>query len=241
MRAFLNFTRVASWFKTALTREGDASAAIPCTPPGGAGRPAGRPVLFSALFAASLLAGCATTPPSNQENACAIFAEKRSWWDAVRDTERRWGASPALQLAFIKQESSFDADARPKRGRFLFVFPGARPSSAYGYAQATDPTWERYKRDRGGRFAQRDSFRDASDFIGWYVKQTRRHTGVRINDPYRQYLAYHEGWSGYKSGSWRRKGELKRIARRVADRTDRYDRQLKGCRKRLSRRFLGIL
>lgn len=184
------------------------------------------------------LGACATTPPGNPDNACAIFSDKRGWWDAVRDAERRWGIKPHVTLAIIRQESSFDSDARPPRGRFLFVFPGARPSSAYGYAQALDSTWEEYKSETGRRFVSRDSFDDAADFIGWYAKTANARANVPINDPRALYLAYHEGPGGYQRGTYRSKGWLMDVAAKVDRNAATYERQLRTCRRSLERRFL---
>lgn len=181
------------------------------------------------------LTACAIGPPRNPNNACAIFAERRGWWDAVRDSERRWGVPPHIQLAIIQRESSFVADARPDRRKILFVIPWRRPSSAYGYAQAVDPTWDRYKRAANRPRADRDSFRDAADFVGWYGRQSARQSGIAVTDAYNQYLAYHEGWGGFNRGSYRGDGRLQRAARGVANQAARYERQIAGCRRDLRR------
>ncbi|MCG8441677.1 MAG: transglycosylase SLT domain-containing protein [Caulobacterales bacterium] len=199
-----------------------------------------RPRSLAALAAGLALSACATSPPDNPDNACAIFSEKPGWWDAARDAERRWNVPASVQLAIIRQESGFDDDARPPRGRFLFIFPGRRPSSAYGYAQAIDSTWESYKKDTGRRFARRDRFRDASDFVGWYANRSRRLSGIALTDARHQYLAYHEGQAAYNRGSWRRKDWLISTAHAVSRTASRYERQLDSCRKRLNRRFLFL-
>ncbi len=190
-------------------------------------------------IAAALLAlgACSTTPPSNPDNACAVFSQKRSWWDAVRDSERRWGVPPHVQLAIIRQESAFDHNARPDRTKLLWVVPWKRPSSAYGYPQATDQTWEQYKEETGRRFASRDSFSDSADFVGWYGAKSAEIVGAPKTDARRQYLAYHEGWGGYRQGTYQRKGWLVRVARDVDAQADLYARQLSGCRRDLNRRF----
>lgn len=189
----------------------------------------------AALFLALFAIACASDPPSNPSNACAIFSEKRGWWDAVRDSERRWGVPPHVQLAIIHQESAFEADARPDRRKFLFIFPGPRPSSAYGYAQAIDATWAQYQESTGRRNADRDRFRSAADFVGWYGAQSRRRSGIALDDTYRQYLAYHEGHGGYNRGSYRNNRQLKRVARNVSAQARRYERQLRGCEDDLGR------
>ena len=83
-----------------------------------------------ALACALFLTGCATPPPDQVYNACLILEDNRSWWRELQRTERRWGVSPGTQLAILKRESSFNANARPARTRLLGFIPGRRPSSA---------------------------------------------------------------------------------------------------------------
>jgi len=82
------------------------------------------------------------------------------------------------------------------------------------------------------RWAKRDRFGDASDFIGWYMDRTEKANGIAKHDARNQYLAYHEGHTGYTRGSWRNKSWLVRVADSVADRAAMYDRQLRSCRRR---------
>ena len=82
---------------------------------------------------------CSSSLPANMGDVCSIFAERNSWYRAARAAEERWQAPIALDMAIIYQESSFRA--RPERERFLLVFLGARPPSAFGYAQALESTW----------------------------------------------------------------------------------------------------
>jgi len=178
--------------------------------------------------------GCAT-PPRRPGDLCAVFEEKRDWYRAAAGTHERWGVPEPVQLAIIFQESSFRARARPPRRRLLGFLPGPRPSTAYGYGQATDATWGRYRRDVGRPGADRDDFADVSDFIGWYADEVQQRTGVPRDDAFRLYLAYHEGPGGYRRGTWRDKAWLQRVARRVASRAGRYEHQLAGCRERLER------
>ena len=81
-------------------------------------------------------------------------------------------------------------------------------SSAYGYAQALEGTWDDYRADTGRRGADRDDFADSSDFIGWYMSGATRVNGMPLHDAYNQYLAYHEGKAGYARGSYRAKAWL---------------------------------
>lgn len=189
------------------------------------------------IFALALaVAGCATpTPPQRVDNACAIFAEKPDWWRTVKHTERRWDVSPGLVLAIVRQESSFTHDARPpRRGGFLF-FPGERPSSAFGYAQALDGTWAQYQAATGSALAARDNFEHAVDFIGWYTAESRRRLRLDRDDYQAHYLAYHEGHGGFSRGTHRSKAWLLTVAARVGRTARAYGDQLKGCEGRLNR------
>jgi len=176
-----------------------------------------------------VVAGCATAPPENVENICAIFEEKSRWYKAAKKSEERWGTPIHVQLSIIRQESSFQFDARPPRGKVLGFIPWRRPSNAYGYAQALDSTWAWYKDDTGRRFADRDDFADAIDFVGWYTNMSAEKVGISKWDPYNQYLAYHEGQAGWQRKTWRNKRWLKDTARRVDHRAKEWGAQLSRC------------
>ncbi|WBQ13970.1 hypothetical protein L2D00_04615 [Hyphomonadaceae bacterium BL14] len=187
------------------------------------------------LAAALALTGCASRPPEQAHDACLLLEDNRSWWRALQRTERRWGITPGVQLAILKRESSFNARARPARQRLLGIVPRGRPSSAYGYAQALDTTWEWYQRDSGNRRARRTDFADAVDFVGWYSQKSRQLSSIGLDDPYNLYLAYHEGHTGFNRATYRGKDWLIGAARQVERDARQYDRQLAGCR-RLQRR-----
>lgn len=188
------------------------------------------------LLAVMLVAGCATRPPADVDNLCAIFDEKKGWYEDARDATKRWGTPVPVAMAIIHQESRFDAKAKPPRKRILGVIPGPRPSDSYGYSQALKSTWKSYQRSAGRYGADRDDFADAVDFVGWYNLQSQRRNGIARDDAYRLYLAYHEGHGGYARGSYRDKDWLQRVARKVSDRSLRYGKQLAGCRERLEAR-----
>ena len=176
------------------------------------------------------LGGCAVSPPRNTENACQMLAEKPGWYDAVSDAADSWDVSEGLILSFIRQESSFVADAKPPRTKILWVFPGPRASSAYGYPQAKEGTWSDYRSDTSSYLAERDNFRDAADFVGWYVDRAYRIAGIPKSDPYRHYLAYHEGVGGFQRGTFKSKRWLMGVAKRVDQKARSYDNQLASCR-----------
>ena len=200
-------------------------------------------IKLSVLGAAGawLLTGCATNPPSNADDLCAIFDEKSGWYKAAAKSHNRWGSSIPVMMAFAHQESSFRAKARPPRKKILGFIPWRRPASAYGFAQATNDTWTAYRKSTGHWSADRDNFADAMDFVGWYNEQSKRQSNIVKTDAYHLYLAYHEGHGGFNRRSFARKKWLKDVARKVATRSDRYAGQLATCEKRLKRGWLSRL
>lgn len=185
-----------------------------------------------ALILILLVSSCGSgnyAPPRDLDNACAIVSERPTYLRAMKRTERRWGVPIAVQMATIYQESKFVGNARTPRQFALGVIPMGRQSSAYGYSQALDGTWEEYQRLEGGRGARRDDIHDATDFMGWYFNETARELGIPKNDAQRQYLAYHEGRNGYRRGSHNRKGWLLTVSKNVAERAILYDTQLRAC------------
>ncbi len=198
------------------------------------GKAATRRGLYLLLPAAALLAtGCASPPPPDVSNACAILEDRGAWYHAAIKAQKRWNMPVALTLAFIHQESSFKANARPERKKLFGFIPWKRPTSAYGYAQATDAAWKQYKKETGRWFVRRNSFADAVDFMGWYNNKSVKTLGISPNDAYNLYLAYHEGWNGYRKKSYLKKSWLPPVARKVQKRMRTYERQLASCADRL--------
>ena len=185
------------------------------------------------------LSACTSkAPPKNTTDVCQIFKEKYSWYKAAKKTEKRWKIPVSVSMAIIKQESSFIADARPQRTKLLGFIPWKRVTSARGYAQAVDETWEMYLKDRGGWFVARNDFEDAVDFIGWYNYKTHKQLNISMTNARALYLAYHEGRGGYKRGSYRTKPWLLSVADKVQRNANRYDAQYQGCKKKLGKRFI---
>ena len=182
-----------------------------------------------------LTSACATSPPKDVSDACEIFEEKDDWYDSAKDAYEKWGVPVHVQLAIIHQESRFQHDAKPPRQKLLGVIPWTRPSSAYGYAQSKDSTWDWYKDKTGNRWADRDDFDDAVDFVGWYCNTSHRMLGISKWDAYNQYLAYHEGHGGYKRKTYRKKKWLIKTAHRVQGNAKRYSAQLSRCEDELDR------
>jgi len=189
-----------------------------------------RQVLLATLLV-GLVAGCATQPPRNQHDLCAVFTEYPEWYDYAKAAERVWGTPAHILMAFVRHESAYRADARPPFEWFLFI-PLGRASSARGYAQAQDPVWQEYRDERGRWFRGRADMEDALDFVGWYNDRSHQRLGISKWDPKRLYLAYHEGHAGYRSGSYRNKPQLLRISDRVDHTAREYGAQLRRCEER---------
>ncbi len=189
-------------------------------------------ILF-VLLGVLLLASCgggSKQPPSRLNDACSIAREKPDYIKAFKKTERKWGVPVHVQMATIYQESRYRHDARTPHRYVLGVIPMGRQSSAFGYSQALDGTWEEYQRETGKRRAKRDRIRDASDFIGWYMNKSHERNGINLGDTRNQYLAYHEGHTGYARGSYNQKSWLLNVASDVDARANLYQAQLAGCR-----------
>ena len=187
---------------------------------------------FALLPLVLALGACvgSATPPRNVDNACAIIEERPYYLSAMQATEANWGVPIAVQMATIYHESSFVSNARTPRRYALGVIPAGRQSSAFGYSQALDGTWDEYRDDTDRRFARRTDISDATDFMGWYMTNTLERNGIPLHDARNQYLAYHEGHTGYARGSYNSKPWLIRIAGEVATRAQTYQLQLASCR-----------
>ncbi|NIZ61879.1 lytic transglycosylase [Sedimentitalea sp. CY04] len=190
--------------------------------------------IMSAMIALLIMASCGgghKSPPRNLDNACSIITQKPDYLKAFKATERRWGVPTHVQMATIYHESRYRADARTPHKYVLGIIPMGRVSSAYGFSQALDGTWEEYQREAGRRSSKRDRISHATDFIGWYMNKTREKNDIALSDARNQYLAYHEGHTGYARGSYRSKSWLLGVADKVAARADMYQAQLANCRK----------
>lgn len=185
---------------------------------------------------ALLLAACSSkqefSAPRELNNACAIVNERPQYLTATRNAERRWGIPVPVQMAIIHAESRFIGDARTPVRYTLGVIPMGRQSSAFGYSQALDRTWEEYQQETGNRRARRENINDATDFIGWYSQKSLQRNGIALTDARNLYLAYHEGHTGFARGSYNAKPWLLNVASGVASRAAMYDSQLRSCRRR---------
>ena len=91
--------------------------------------------LFALLiFSFLVLHGCASKPPSQQENICSIFEQKSSWYRLANKSLEKWGAPIHVQMSILRQESAFQNRVKPC---LLYTSPSPRdtirsrmPSSA---------------------------------------------------------------------------------------------------------------
>lgn len=181
-------------------------------------------------FACVFMASCASLPPSQQDNLCSIFIEQDSWYPDAQKAANKWGIPVAVLMAIMHQESHFVADAQPPRTWLLGIIPWFRPSSAYGYAQAKDETWDDYQHNTGNTWADRDDFADAADFIGWYCYISHTKLGIVATDAKNLYLAYHEGHRGFQRKTYLRSVALRKTAEKVAVRAKHFQAQLNSCK-----------
>lgn len=181
------------------------------------------------LFLASC-GGGNFSAPRHLDDACSIISERPTYLRAMQQTERRWGVPVYVQMAIIHQESKFIGNARTPHRYALGIIPMGRQSSAYGYSQAIDGTWDDYKSETGHRFARRDRIGDATDFMGWYIDDSTQELGISKRDAESQYLAYHEGRRGYARHSYEAKPWLVEVAQSVGARAEMYRAQLETCR-----------
>ena len=193
-------------------------------------------IFFSIFFL--FVVACSKIEISNTENSCILFEQKKNWYKSTKKSYDKWKVPISLQLAIINQESSFKQFAKPKRKRLFGLIPGSRPSTAFGYAQVTNPTWDWYKLKTGNSNASRANFQDVTDFIGWYVNQSNKILGIDKNDIYNQYLAYHEGHGGWKKKTFNSKEWLKEVAKQVELKGIKYNQQLKSCENKLNKKGL---
>lgn len=182
---------------------------------------------------ALVLASCGggSKAPRNLDNACALAREKPSYYSAMKRSEREWGVPVHVLMATIHQESRFVSNAKTPHKYALGIIPLGRQSSAYGYSQALDATWDEYRRATRSYGAKRNRFADASDFMGWYMSVSSEQLGISKADARSQYLAYHEGRGGFARGTYASKGWLLDVANKVAARAEMYRQQLRSCGK----------
>lgn len=184
---------------------------------------------LSLILLVVLMQGCVSyqsMETNYKKNACLMLTQNYDWFVDLQKSKEKWGVPISIQLAFVKQESNFEHDARPyikKNGRTKLA------SSALGYSQALNSTWREYKKTTKRYNADRTDFSDAIDFMGWYNQRSIRELNISKNDTYSLYLAYHEGPTGFKKKTYNSKNWLKQVAKKVQNQAIKYSKQLNYC------------
>ncbi|WMS44683.1 transglycosylase SLT domain-containing protein [Acuticoccus sp. MNP-M23] len=167
-------------------------------------------------------------------NVCSVFAQRdgffNDWHADARRAEKRYGIPVPVLMATMRVESGFDGDARPPRRKLLGFIPWKRQSTAYGYSQALNGTWDQYRRETGRGMARRGNFGDSVDFVGWYYSKTVQRYGVPRDDAYTLYMSYRYGWTGYARGRWKRDPGARKTAAKTSNFASKYAYQLSNCR-----------
>ena len=170
--------------------------------------------------------------PVNQDDLCQLFKDHPRWYRAAYRSQDKWGVPISVQMAIIRYESHFRANAKPRHKLFGFI-PWVPASSANGYTQALEGTWREYLQATHRSSASRANFSNATDFIGWYVSSLHRSLGLSKEDAESIYLAYHVGATGYQKGYYHDKPWLVKKAKLVQKQATIYHRQLVVCHKSL--------
>ena len=79
-------------------------------------------------------------------------------------------ASPKISRIHLIPKRQ-NTNNKNNREKLFGIIPWLRPSTAKGYSQALDETWEQYIDETGNTWARRGSFSDSADFIGWYAEK----------------------------------------------------------------------
>jgi hypothetical protein len=183
------------------------------------------------------LSSCSSVPKYPQ-NACKIFSEKYFYLKYSRAASKNWGVPISSILAVINKESGFKRFAKPKRTKIFKIIPYRRPSSSLGFSQAVDKTWDLYKKENNKPAALRISFKNSSDFIGWYFWKTNKINKISFTDTRNMYLNYYLGWAAYKNKTYQNNKKAIIFAKSVEKQAKIYRSQLKECKSVLNRSYI---
>ena len=92
---------------------------------------------------------------------------------------------------------------------------------------------DRYKIETGNKLAVRTRFKDSVDFIGWYTNKSESILKISKKDAFKQYVAYHEGWGGFKN--YKNNKKIINLAKRVEEQSNIYKKQLSKCGSSLTK------
>lgn len=189
--------------------------------------------LLTAAFLLTCMTGTASTEPFDPVNetsdtlACEIFRERKDWFGAAEQTERRWGLPVSHQLAFLTEDWDLEHGKVPTKWRPDWTRPDRPPPGINPGFFA--PTWEQYKSQADRASASPNNIDDTFDFMGWYFATLAPKENISPYDPVAQYILWRHGPDLYRSGEWRRNLWLNGQANRFADRARLYMSDLENC------------
>ena len=183
------------------------------------------------------LVSCSSVPKYPQ-NACKIFSEKYFYLKYSRAASKKWDVPISSILAVINKESGFRRFAKPKRTKLFKIIPYRRPSSSLGFSQAVNKTWDLYKKENNKLAALRISFKNSSDFIGWYFWKTNKINKVSLKDTRNMYLNYYLGWGAYKNKAYEKDRKAIIFAKSVEKQAKIYKIQLQECKSILNKNYI---
>mgnify|MGYP001486451202 CR=1 FL=1 len=192
---------------------------------------------FFLFFLFFIITSCSSIPKYPQ-NACKIFGEKYSYLKYSRAASKKWNVPISSILAVINKESGFRRFAKPKRTKLFKIIPYRRPSSSLGFSQAVNKTWDLYKEENNKPMALRISFKNSSDFIGWYFWKTNKINKVSLKDTRNMYLNYYLGWGAYKNKAYEQDKKAIIFAKNVEKQAKIYKIQLQECKSILNKNYI---
>ena len=107
-----------------------------------------------------------------------------------------------------------------------------------GFSQAVNNTWDLYKKENNKPTALRISFKNSSDFIGWYFWKTNKINKISFNDTRNMYLNYYLGWEGYKNKNYKKDQKAIIFAKSVEKQAKIYKNQLQQCKSVLNKSYI---
>ncbi|MFI3256434.1 MAG: hypothetical protein R3Y52_03215 [Psittacicella sp.] len=188
--------------------------------------------LILPVGASFILAGCSffnsqPTTTSYPTDACLMLRQNPQWLTDTLDVYYRWGVPVSIQLATIYQESHFRYNARPVKKNKWWQFGTHYQSTSVGFTQALNGTWGAYEKATHNEWQTRESFKDATNFIGWYYNRSNKLLGISLNYAYALYLSYYQGYSGYANHLHNPAGT--KLATNVQNWANRYHYELEQC------------
>lgn len=172
---------------------------------------------------------CLIHPAVSSYQICALYQQDFDRYRYTHESEKKWHIDKSIQMSLMHQESGFRPLARPTRSYLFGIIPWSVQSSALGYSQALVGTWSDYEKASPSFIRSRVLFKDAADFVGWYLNRCVEKAGIPRHDISRLYLCYHEGIGGYTRGTYKKKTWLVERAKKLVSTNKLAQKQLAEC------------